>query len=418
LFPFAKIAWSILMVIPSVIFNPAFWIIILLVSMQYARTSRLEEKMFGQVITTPGRETLESALHGLVGGALGSFIFVFVGVTVGGAGLSYIWPLALLLMLVEPRFLCFSYAGGIVSLTSLLFGFPKVGIPELMSLVAVLHMIESLLIWTSGHTRAVPVFIKDKWGRVLGGFSLQKFWPIPVIAMTVVTPELPWLKELTRGLIKMPEWWPLIKPEISLPPGKELIYMMFAIPAALGYGDIALTRKPAERSKATAYHLMIFSLVLLTLAVLSARYDLIKPLAALFAPLGHEAVIRAGRQMEFEGEPIFVRPPRGVKVLDVVPGSPAAKAGLSCGDVILAVNGREVNSKGDIHSVLEYMPSYICLDVERQTKGGHLENLSLSIPGNVRKLGIVAVPEPGEQFYMELKSEPFLARLRRWLKRE
>jgi hypothetical protein len=45
--------------------------------------------------------------------------------------------------------------------------------------------------------------------------------------------------------------------------------------------------------------------------------------------------------------------PRGVKLLMVTPGSPAAKAGLEVGDVILSVNDQPVNSLEDYASLLD-----------------------------------------------------------------
>lgn len=406
MFPLTDVLLSVVRVLPTVIFNLGFWFIVFIIFMQYARTGALRERMMGVHLMTPGQETLRSALYGLFGGIVGSLIFVVVGVTLTAAGLSYIWPLAFLLMILNPRFLCFSYAGGIISLVSLIFGFPRIGVPELMSLVSILHIIESLLILVAGSADAVPVFTKARDGRVVGGFVLQKFWPIPIVAMMVLTPELKEFVGDVGEMIRMPDWWPLIKPNVALPPGEEAVYAMFAIPAALGYGDIALTRRPWARSHATAFHLLAFSVVLLTLAVLSARFSPLKFVCALFSPLGHEAVIWFGRRMEFDGEPLFAAPEKGVKVLEVVPGMPAHKAGFISGDIILRLNGHEVNSRKDIQGVLEALPSYLCFDVLRELKGERLRRLEFTISGSLERLGMVFVPESGEEFYMDLTPRP------------
>ena len=95
------------------------------------------------------------------------------------AGLWYVWPLALLLMLMHPRYLCFSYAGGIMALSSLLFGWPELNVPAVISLVAVLHMVEAVLIRWHGHLNPSPVYLRTGEGEVVGGLNLQKFWPCP-----------------------------------------------------------------------------------------------------------------------------------------------------------------------------------------------------------------------------------------------
>ena len=43
---------------------------------------------------------------------------------------------------------------------------------------------------------------------------------------------------------------------------------------------------------------------------------------------------------------------KGVIVIDVIPGSPAARAGLQRWDIIMAINNKEVNSLGTLHSLL------------------------------------------------------------------
>ncbi|HHY45715.1 MAG TPA: PDZ domain-containing protein [Firmicutes bacterium] len=418
MFPFGKILAAILTVLPAVIFNYIFWMVIFIVAMQYTRTAKLQERMYGSALRTPLQMTLTSALYGLAGGVAGSLVFVFLGVTLSGAGIMYVWPLALLLMLFDARFLCFSYAGGLVALSSLIFGFPKIGVPELMALVAVLHMIESILIWIGGDDDPVPVFLKDNAGRLLGGFALQRFWPIPVIAMMILSSELPELREMTKGLIQMPEWWPLIKPSVPIPHDKEVIYAMFAIPAALGYGDVAISRMPQERSRLTSRHLMVFSLVLLALSIASAYYAPFKFLAAVFSPVGHEAVIRIGRRTEFEEPPLFVPPPRGIMILDVVPGMPAARAGFESGDIILSINGEPVNSKADVMRCLEGPVPHYYIEGIRHTPGGGEKSIVKTLPGNIDRLGMIFVPEPGESFYMELMHDGILHRLFRRVRRK
>ena len=125
-----------------------------------------------------------------------------LGISINDLGILYLWVLAVLLMLINPRFLCFSYAGGLLALFSLFTGYPKLNIPALMGLVAVLHLVESALILASGHSGSLPVYVRNRFGRVVGAFNLQKFWPVPlaIIAIGYIGPQLP----------RMPGWWPLL----------------------------------------------------------------------------------------------------------------------------------------------------------------------------------------------------------------
>lgn len=428
MFPFGKVIVTILMLIPQVLLHPAFWMVVVLVAMQYTRIARIEQRVFGQAIESPASLVLTSLLLGAAAGFVASLIFVFVGVTVTGAGVAFLLPVALVLMLIDPRFLCFSYAGGLLALSNLVFGVPKVGIPEIMILVAVLHLLESLLIWTTGDQGALPLYMKTRDGSVVGGFLLQKFWPIPLVGMMLLTPHLSEIESIARGLINMPDWWPLIKPNIAVPEGRELLFAMFALPAALGYGDFAVARAPKERSARTARSLMAFSVVLLALALGASVYPWMRWLAALFAPLGHEMVIAAGRRAETRSKAIYVPDPRGLKVLDVVPRSPAARMGLRSGDILIAVNGQPVRSTADLLDAMSGSPPWFYIEAERDAgaaDGGHGGRpgdgrplrFTKSISGEVDRLGIIPVPGPGDEAHVSIPVAGVEGPLVKWLRR-
>jgi serine protease Do len=60
--------------------------------------------------------------------------------------------------------------------------------------------------------------------------------------------------------------------------------------------------------------------------------------------------------------------PRGAAILDVTPGSPAEKAGLKPDDVVIRVDGREVEDNGDLSSYVASRPpgAEVALRVLRQ----------------------------------------------------
>ncbi|GAV22817.1 PDZ domain-containing protein [Carboxydothermus pertinax] len=365
--------------------NPVFWVVVLIIALQYSRIS-------GKFILSPGviYDTFKATAHGIVGGMSGSLVLVFLGIALNEAGLSYLWPLAILFMLINPRFLCFSYAGGVVSLAYLIFGFPKVNVAQIAALVGVLHLVESVLISIGGHLGARPEYFKIKTGQIVGGFVLQRFWPIPLAALVVVT-QLP----QTTGGIQMPDWWPLIKSSETTP---NLMYSLIPVVAGLGYGDMVITRYPEEKSKLSAMYLGAYSIILIFLAMLSMKFTVISWFAALFMPLGHEAVIYWGRKLE-EGRPLFVNPENGVgvMVLGVNPGSIADSAGLKTGDVILTVNGVYIHSPEELFRELSYSYGMVPLEVSR--RGSHrIETLYMKKSFFPADVGIITAPSPYDSY--------------------
>lgn len=388
MFPFADIFPMILINMEIMIRQPIFWIVVILVGMQYRRMHSLREEFYGVQLKSNWNEIGNAIILGLLGGMLGSMLMVFIGVTLTGSGLMYIWPLAILLMLVNARFICFAYAGGILALSKIFFDFPQVNVPQVLALVAVLHMVESVLIFFSGHLGAIPSFFRDRDGRVVGGFTLQKFWPIPIAALAFMMGM-----DVPPGSVDMPDWWPLIRPGVE--DAENIIYTLIPVVAALGYGDMAIARDPRRKSRISAGYLALYSATLLALAVLSDRSILLAVVAALFSPLGHELVIYIGRRVEMQDPPVYVPRSGGLAVMDVVPESPAWRAGLRSGDLITAINGIPVKSRADLADVLyEASPSLHVDFWQERAQRTRREIISYKVG---EPLGIMPVPEGSEE---------------------
>jgi hypothetical protein len=416
MFPMGKIIITILMLIPQAVLHPIFWVIIAIIAGQYSRTARVEASIYGRPGGSLVSRLLTSILLGVVAGFIASLILIFIGVTITRAGVSFILPLAVFLMLIDRRFLCFSYAGGLVALSSLIFGWPEVGVTDIMILIAVLHLIESLLIRITGSHGALPLYMETQEGCVVGGFILQKFWPIPIIGMMLLIPHVSEMEGLANGLITMPDWWPLIKPGIMLSDGRELLFAMFVLPAALGYGDFTLTENPKERSSRTAVDLLIFSVVLLGLALLSIPFPWVQWLAAICSPLGHEVVIALGRRRETTRRPIFSVNPRGLVLLDVIPDSPADKAGFMSRDIIVSINGQPVKNPGDLKIALDpYVPWYY-IEVERLGSDGKEKRFSKSLSGTEKNIGFIPSPAPGDSAHVKVPAASLEGPLARWFR--
>ena len=187
------------------------------------------------------------------------------------------------------------------------------------------------------------------------------------------------------------------------------MYLLFPIIAALGYGDICLSRLPIQKAHLSAMYLATYSLLLLGAALGSVHLPILKWVAALGAPLGHELVIYLGRRGEMCAPPLF-RSSEGAMILAVQRGSAAEQMGLVPGDVIQNVNGYPVSSG---RAVQEVMLPWIVDPVFTVTgtisgKG----NREVSYKGTIPPLGVVFVPEADTPRALSLQSKGLLAR---WL---
>lgn len=387
----------------SPLFIILYLLLLILVGWQYKKI----EKISATIIKTKGQVFIKSAFIsiglGLIGGLLGSILLVFIGIDLQSVGILPLWIIALALMLVSPRYLCFAYAGGILAVINLIFGYPQISIPQLMALIAILHMVESLLILLSGHLNAIPVYVKQE-NQIVGGFNLQKFWPIPLIALVSAG-----IIEPTSGVM-MPDWWPLLKGHDGFVEGTT--YVLLPVLAILGYGEISTTCSPEEKTRKSALHLFLFSISLLVLSVVASIWHVFLPIVALFSPLGHELVIWLGLREQKLKEPKYITPPNGVGVLAIESPSLASRIRLKSGDIVLSVNGKAVNSRNELLEQVK-QTFFVVLEIKREDK--ILKITSKKYYDD--ELGIIFVPDGGSRRYLTVNQDSLLDVIKaRWKK--
>ncbi|MBE3577050.1 MAG: PDZ domain-containing protein [Limnochordales bacterium] len=380
--------------------DPGFlmWLglVLLLIYWQYRRQAVFQELHLGWAAVSPWRETFDSLLAGLLAGVGGALVLLVLGVSVLDAGILYLWPLALVLMFLHPRYLCFAYAGGLIGLVRLIWGVPEVvSVGPLTALVAVLHGIEAILIWLDGASHPQALYVRTATGQTVGGYLLQRAWPIPMVGMAILFASPADIQELAESIrrIATPDWWPLVSSARQVPAGLQPLVMLVPLVAALGYSDLTVTRPPAEKARRSALHLGFYSLILLVLAVLASRISWMGYLAVVAMPFGHELVILVGQRAETHGRPIYTTTAhRGVGVLEVKPGSPAEAMGLQRGDLIVAANGIPVGDLEELNQALAPWTVGVTLELVRDGR-----RRVARYAGRVPPLGILTIPEPGAQ---------------------
>lgn len=362
------------------------------VYLQYRRIAIMETEWYGVAKHSPLWQTQSSLLTGILGGVFGSVVLSLTGVGLvdhpgGASALLYLWPVSIALGALNPRFFCFAYSATLLSLSYLLTGWPKIDIPAVVGLVAVLHMVEALLIWVSGATCPTPVSIGGRPGEAVPGFMLQRFWPVPLV--------LP-LFSLGGGVpVDMPAWWPILSPGGGLASLGAFGWQLIPVVVTMGYSDLAIAAPPEQRVRQSTWSLLAYSGVLLLLAVGAGYYQPLLWVAALFSGVGHEAMAVWAGRVQLRGLPYLQRPARGVGVLDVLPGSPAEACGLKCGTVIVTVEDAEVHTKEHLHAALMAAPAYVRIMYRTGRELGHCR-----LPRPAEGLfgfGAILLPEPGDE---------------------
>ncbi|HEY3368901.1 MAG TPA: PDZ domain-containing protein [Symbiobacteriaceae bacterium] len=390
------------------------WAVLLLlvagavVFLQYRRVAVTEAELFGIPKHTPLSQTLQSLALGALGGIAGSLLLSLAGVGLveapgAASALLYLWPVSIGLGAINPRFICFAYSGTLLSLSYLVFGWPKVDVASLVGLIAIMHMVEAFLIWVSGPTCATPMTIGGQDGEPVAGFTLQRFWPVPLV--------LPLFALAGHAPMAMPTWWPLLRPDAAMAGGAlPFGWQLVPVVVTMGYSDLAISAPPSQRARQSSQTLLVYSGLLLLLAVASSHFRPLLWVAALFSGLGHEAMAVLSGRLQLLGVPYLRRPPKGVGILDVLPGSPAEAGGLRSGAVVLTVDDYEVHSREEFHDALLEAPPYVRIMFRM---GRQLEHCRVPRPAQgLFGFGAILLPEPGDRALAKLRRPAFFRRSR------
>lgn len=395
---------SILYGIPLLFLNPVFYLFLFVIYLHYRRQMQVERQLFATRIQTPIVQTVRSVGMGLVGGILISLLAAGLGVVISLQDLYLLWGLALLLAMIRLRFLCFSYAAGLLALLhGVATVFPGPGaIPwlgdlwtmfaqakpiPLLALVAIMHLIEAMLVRWNGGRDASPLFIEGKRGRIVGSYLLHSFWLTPLFLFVQMEP----------GAISgtLYPGWPFFWPEAAS-------FGLMLLPSVTGFSDMTQTTTPFKKAQQISKHLAVYALILLALSALAVWLLPLIVLAALFAIFGHEALFFWSQYHETMRSPFFIQSSRGLKVMAVIPGTRAEEMGILPGEIIVKVNGIHVRNKEDLYPALQANPAFCKMEV--LTYEGEIKFVQCAVyAGYHHQLGIIVVPDAQTNVYVDMR---------------
>lgn len=391
--------------------QPFYYISILFVMLFYRRQVLLERKLFHVRLHAWGLQTWRTFLGGLLGGLAVSVAVAFLGVSLTMEAILCLWVTSLVLMLFHIRYLCFAYAVGLLGIiqtvlswlpemqtqgwaNTVLSAIRGLDIPALLALAAVLHFAEAVLVRMQGAGFATPLFLEGKRGRLVGGYHMQSFWPLPLFLLVPAVGDgavLPWTPFFGGDA------W-------------SGGFMMMALPVVIGFGEMTQSMLPQEKANITSKRLFIYGAAVLALSMLAEWWAPLTLVAALAALLLHEGLVWYSRHEESQRSPVFVHPARGLRVLAVLPDSPASELGILPGETILKVNGVLIHSKEQLHGALRQNPAFCKLEV--QNHQGESKFLQRAIyAGDHHQLGAIVAPDPRDRIAARLKPVSLLTLL-------
>ena len=359
------------------------------------RISIMQKMTIGEMINSPLELTLSQISLGIIAGAIVSVILSMLGIIFNeNSGIEVMFMISILLLFIKKRFICFSYSGAVLGAISILSSslasvtntssYINVNILELMTFVGIMHMLEGILVMFDGGRGAIPVF-SNRDEKIVGGFAYNRYWASPVAIFIAITSNI---STAVTSSVATPDWWPIINKSQALLMLSSSIISAIPLYGVVSYNSVSFTKRKNVKPVYSGVGILIYGIIL-TLVSQLAQFGIIgQIIVVIFAPLGHEFMIKIQNKIEKSGQYIYFTDDNGVSVLEVAPTSPAYESGIRRGDKILEVNGEKVLSEVEIFKAVRENFNEISFKVKKIT--GEIVDLSI-LPKN-KKVGMLLVP--------------------------
>jgi hypothetical protein len=395
---------------------PYLYIAVFLVWWHARQASRLQRRLFHVRLHSSVTVALWRTGAGVVAGLGLSVLGLAAGAKLTSGTLLCVWIAMIVLALFRLRYICLAYAAGALGIVQAVVSgtvsekglqglaldafqiLNGINVPGLLFLAGLLHIAEGLLVRMQGAKTATPLFLEGKRGRPVGAFALSGVWPVPLL----------WLVPAAGGF-ELP-WTPLFG--IG---GDTSSWTLMAFPVLIGFSDRTETYWPEQKAASSGYALMIYGVVLAGLAAGGAFWSPLAVVASVAAFALHEGLLLFSRSRERGRLPLYVQDGSGVRVLAVLPGTPAAEMGLMAGELIRKVNGAATRNVVELHAALQRQSAFSKMEVVN--RDGHVKFVQRArYAGEHHQLGLVLAPDEEADYVAAPRSASLwqgLARRRR-----
>lgn len=386
---------NILRSISYAIVEPTYLLMFVIIGiMFYIRNKKItmiHKVTMGQSKYSALELTLSQLVLGVLIGALGSILLGVLGVVfTENSGVELVFLVSILLIFVKPKFVCFSYSAAIIGLFSIIINiiatytnkeaFLDVNILQIMTMVGVLHICEALLILLDGKRGAIPVFTQ-KDGKIVGGFSFDRIWAIPVAILTALSISI-------GDTFIAPDWWPLVNSKQTLAMLGKAFIASLPFYGMIGFKTITFTQTETKKIATATILNCIYGVSLVLVAQVASLGIIGQLIVVIYAPLAHEAMLKIQYSIEKKGKYLYYSDENGIAILEVLYNSPAFISGIRRGDRVIEVNNQQVVTELQILEAIKNGSNNILMKVKKLSG----ELVDYTIPTKNKRIGILLVP--------------------------
>lgn len=335
-----------------------YWAIFLIIVSAYERIER-ERFNFGYKIFGWQKEWRETLVFSLVFGVAVSIIMIGFGFVFTYESI-YLINIVVILLSITCKYtlLSASYTIGTTFLLILLLPLllpyqtflPKTlfSVSNFSGLVILLGLLlvgETILLRRIKRNNAYPGLTKSKRGVWIGVNHLRKISVLPLFLLVphgVIEPFFP--------------YWPYVNLGFES-------YSIVIVPFVLGFDHRIKSSLPNVTAQRLARSMIILSVIVLGLGIGSIYLSWLSFVAIIIAIAGREFIVFKLKERDEGNIPYFTSLNEGLRVLSIIPDSPADKTELLVGEIITRVNGIPVKTPGEFYAALQESGAFFRLDV-------------------------------------------------------
>ncbi|MCA0971599.1 PDZ domain-containing protein [Halobacillus litoralis] len=362
--------------------QPFLYIAVITIWILAGQRLKRERKDFGARVFSPLSEWQGTIATGLIAGLVLSVLSIALGLVVSYP-LLIILSVVFLLVSLPLRLTWYSaaYTLGLTYVFVLVLPaldvhpwlktLEDVSLLSITIIMTVLLFAEAILLLKLKPNETFPERKKGKRGLWIGQHRARRAAVVPFF---VLYP--------TGGIIPFAEWWPVIS--VS---GES--YGLVLIPMVIGFDWISRGQPVEQATKAIGRHVFLLASAVLVLTVASYFLPVLTFVTVAVGLLGREWITIRHRVRE-NRSPFFIPNPKGLRILGVIPGSPAADMGLVPGELIERVNNVSVRSETEFYEALQINGAFNKLEI-RDEYGENRYVQRAMYEGEHHELGVLFV---------------------------
>ncbi|MGV3489611.1 MAG: PDZ domain-containing protein [Tuberibacillus sp.] len=353
---------TILQGIATTFYNPFLYMLIavlFLISLQRVRRERLS---FGLKVYGVFNTVLYTIGPSLLLALIGSAVLLGIGVALPAGVVALITCCSILLLLTgQLRYFTATISVGMAIVIAFVLPEIETGMPlvnrwiqeireasltDLGILLSVVVLLESLAVFIWGSKQLSPRLLNSKRGKKVGAIEANRLWIVPLF---LLLPN-------NDGAIHAIQWWPFTDGQF---------FGICALPVGLSLQQLITHSLPVPAIKRSAYWLLGTGLVVAVLTVLAEwlRMDWIVLTAGIAAVMSRLALILKHFYDHAVKPFYFINEGNGLRVVGVIPNTPADRMGVQMGEVVSKVNGMAIRSEEEFYQALQINPTYCKMDV-------------------------------------------------------